>query len=276
MKKDIRKLIAKEIELGFLRVPAKLKRYFPKDKSKISFIINNRIKKLSYNPKYGRITGLTDFYRKNNASPNDVVEVDIKNDDKIELIFKRFSKKENDLVSIDEIEAKEIINVSELSSQAKGNIVEQRIAELILLYGQGLLNVYKPIADIEGIDLIIVKRGIFQPIFVQVKSRYNLRGNQIQVGVKERNFISHYSFFIVVAYFNPKEIDIADYLIFIPSEDFKKKANIINRNTNKATYVLTAPLNKEYNGRFADYIIKKENLVNKIFEEFKETRKYLR
>ena len=32
-----------------------------------------------------------------------------------------------------------------------------------LLYGQGLLNVGKPIADVEGVDLM-VKKGCFHPL----------------------------------------------------------------------------------------------------------------
>jgi len=275
-KKDIRKIIAKEIELGFLRVPVSLKKYFPKIKDKIFCIIDGRTKKLTYNPKYGRLFGLVDYFRKNEATPNDIVEFEIRGDNKIILNFKKVGEKEKEIIPIDIKDAEEIINVSELPSQTKGNIVEQRIAELILLYGQGLLNVYKPISDIEGIDLIVVKRGIFQPIFIQVKSRYNLRNGNLQIGVKYNNFITHHSFFIVAAYFDPKEIDIYDYLIFISSDDFKKKTSVVNRNKKNAKYVLTSPINKEYNGKFANYIIKKENLVNKIFEKFKEIEKYIK
>jgi hypothetical protein len=244
MKKDIRKIIAKEIELGFLRVPVSLKKYFPKSSDKVNCIIDGRSKELTYNPKYGRLFGLVNYFRKNEATPNDVVKFEIREDDKVVLTYKKIKDKEKEISSIDIEEAEDIIKVSELPSQTKGNIVEQRVAELILLYGQGLLNAYKPISDIEGIDLIVVKRGVFQPIFIQVKSRYNLRSGNIQVGIKCNNFNSHHSFFVVAAYFDPKEIDISDYLIFIPSEDFKNKANIVNKGKDKATYVLNSKLTK--------------------------------
>jgi len=37
------------------------------------------------------------------------------------------------------------------------------------------LSVYKPVTDSEGIDLIVVKNGVFQPVFLQVKARFNLQ-----------------------------------------------------------------------------------------------------
>lgn len=276
MKKDFRKIIAKEIELGFLRVPAGLRGYFSGLGDKVVCVIDGKSKDLTYNSKYGRLFGLVSYFRKNEATPNDVVEFEIKDDNRVFLNYKKIKEIEKEIIPIEISDAEEIINVSELPSQTKGNIVEQRIAELILLYGQGLLNVYKPISDIEGIDLIVVKKGIFQPIFIQVKGRYNLRNGNIQIGVKYDNFIAHHTFFVVAAYFNPKEIDISDYLIFIPSEDFKNKTNIVNKGKDNAKYVLSSKLNKEYNGRFSGFVIKKENLVNKIFEKFKEIEKYIK
>ena len=273
--KDTRKLIAKEIELGFLRVPKNLVKHFPKTNEKISCIIGDKKKELSYNPKYGRIFGLVGFFRDNGATPNDLVEVEME-DGKIRLSFIKMSEKEKDFATIDEVEAEDIINVSDLSTQAKGNIVEQRIAELILLYGQGLLNVYRPIADIEGIDLIVVKKGVFQPIFIQVKGRFNLRKNTFQIGVKKDGFNPHHSFFIVGAYFDPKKVDIFDYLVCIPSEEFVKRANIVRDGQKEALRVLRCRLMDGGRGRFADFIVKKENLVNKIFEKFQEIEKYLR
>lgn len=272
--KDQKRLIAIEIELGFLNVPARLRKLFPKKKGEIDFTINNNKKRLLYNPsKPARITGLTKFYRNMKATPTDIIEFEVI-ENKISLNLKKLNKDEKKNISITEEEAREIIDTGKLPAPVKGNIVEQRIAELILLYGQGQLNVYKPLADIEGIDLIVVKKGVFQPIFIQAKGRYNLRNNQIQIGIRERNFVAHHSFFVVVAYFNPKKIDLDDYLIFISSENFKEEANVINRGSNNAKYILTCPLDQGYNGRFAQYIIKKENLVNKIFEKFTEMKKY--
>jgi len=271
-----RYLIAKEIELGFLNIPPSLKKYFPKTKGKLSFVIGDRKKQLAYNPRYHRVFGLTKFYRDKNASPKDVVEIKVLDKNQYKLTFEKSTEKEKSLSSITTDEAKEIIDIAELPSQIKGNVVEERIGHLILLYGQGLLNVYKPISDIEGIDLVIIKKGIFQPIFIQVKSRYNLRGNNLQFGIKCKDFNPHHTFYIIGAYFDPQKMDLHDYLVFMPSENFQKEASVINRGKDNAKYVLTAPLSPDYSGRYAKYIIKKENLVNKIFEKFKEIEKYLK
>jgi len=275
--KDQRRIIAKEIELGFLRIPPKTKKYFPEDNQEIDFIIDGRSKKLHFNSAHGRIFGLVNFFRQHEATPNDVVEFEINEDGgKIKLTFHKFDEREKDLSSIDDEEASEIVNISDLSSQAKGNIVEQRVAELILLYGQGLLNVYKPIADIEGIDLVVLKKGVFQPIFIQVKSRFNLRNNQLQIGIKKNGFNPHHTFFVVGAYFDARKVDIHDYLVFIPTVEFQKKSVLVRKDSNDALHVLNTRLSGETNGKYSDYIIKKENLVNKIFEKFVEIEKYLR
>lgn len=275
MEKATKHLIAVEIEIGFLYIPAKLKKYFPNEKKTIPFVLDGEKKELSYNPKYRRITGLVGFYRKHEAAPNDAVDIEV-GDRTFSLAFKKVTEKEKNLLPVDEEKAEEILNVSELSSQAKGNIVEQRIAELILLYGQGLLNVYKPIVDIEGIDLVVLKRGVFQPLFIQVKGKYKLRNKQFQIGVKKKGFVPHHTFFVVGAYFSPETVDIADYLIFIPSKDFQEKAVEVRKDTDDALYVLNCRLAEAYNGQYTPYLVKKENLVNKIFEKFSEIEKYLK
>ena len=81
---------------------------------------------------------------------------------------------------------------------SKGNIVEDRIKELIILYGQGLLNVYKPVVDNRGIDLIVIREGVFMPIFLQVKSRFNAAEKEtLLIDVNDKTFNPHHSFYIV-------------------------------------------------------------------------------
>jgi hypothetical protein len=201
-----RYLIAKEIELGFLTISSNLKKYFPKIKGKLSFIIDGRKTELAYNPKHSRVFGLVRFYRDKDASPRDLIQIEVLNKNNYKFTFKKLTGKEKSSSSITRDEARQIIDVAELSSQVKGNVVEERIGHLILLYGQGLLNVYKPISDIEGIDLVVIKKGVFQPVFIQVKSRYNLRGNNLQFGVKYKDFSAHHTFYIVGAYFDPQKI----------------------------------------------------------------------
>jgi len=173
-----------------------------------------------------------------------------------------------------EDEAEEIIDIGEVSSQGKGNIVESRIKELIILYSQGILNVYEPAADIEGIDLVVLKRKIFQPLFIQVKSKFKLRGNNFQIGIKASAISPHHTFFVVGAYYNPQKMDIDDYIVFIPSEVFIKRANIINKGKKNETYVLNTLLRRDANNKFSEFVIRKDNLVTKIFKKFQEIERY--
>lgn len=276
--KFTKNIIPIEIELGFVRIPNKFRSLFPKTISKIKLYLDktNKSKELLYNPKHQRIYGLRELFRLNKIIPRDVLEFEKLGEKKFNLNFNKLKPEEKEKTEFTSTEAEEIIDMGEVSAPAKGRIVENRIKELITLYGQGTLTVYEPASDIEGIDLVVLKRGIFQPLFIQVKSKYKLRRNNFQIGIREKALRPHHTVFIVGAYFNPQKMDIDDYLVFIPSEVFVKKANIINRNTEKALYVLNTPLRIDTHNRFSKFIIKKSNIVTKIFEKFEEIEKYLK
>jgi len=266
--KFVKRLIPIEITLGFVRVPNKYKELFPRTDSSITFYLGSskRRSRLHYNSKHQRITGLANFFRLNNAKPRDVLEFEkIRSNEFILRLIK--TKGQVDLgFSFDE--AKEIIDPKKIKPSVKGRIIENRIKEILILYSQGLLSVYEPEIDTKGIDLIVLKEGLYRPIFLQVKGKFNLRGNNFQIGVKQKSLIPHKSLFIIGAYFNPQKMDLDDYLVFIPSKEFVERASLVNRNTERATYVLTTPLRLDGNNRFSSFIIRKENLVSKIFEEF--------
>lgn len=270
-----RKLIAKEIELGFLRVPSELKKVFPQTSGRIEIVVDGKEMELNYNPKYGRITGLTQFFREHEATPNDITIVEVA-DRGFVLTFERVDQQTKQEAKLSEAEAAEILDLSEVPSSVKGKIVEERVAELIQLYGQGLLNVYRPLADVEGIDLIVVKNGVFQPLFIQVKSRFNLRGKNFQIGVRVKTFVPHHAFFVAGVFFDPVKMDIADHLIFLPTDEFKELANEVRKDTKDALLVLNTRLDPSSHGRFAQYIVRKDNLVNKLFEKFSEIEKYMK
>ena len=276
--KFTKNIIPIEIELGFVRIPNEFRSLFPKTISKIKLYLDktNGSRELLYNPKHQRIYGLRELFRLNKIIPRDVLEFEKLGEKKFNLNFNKLKPEEKEKTEFTSTEAEEIIDMGEVSAPAKGRIVENRIKELITLYGQGTLTVYEPASDIEGIDLVVLKRGVFQPLFIQVKSKYKLRRNNFQIGIRERALRPHHTVFIVGAYFNPQKMDIDDYLVFIPSEVFVKEANIINRNTEKALYVLNTPLRIDTHNRFSKFIIKKSNIVTKIFEKFEEIEKYLK
>lgn len=271
-------IIPIEIELGFVRIPNKYRKLFPSEISKIKAILgtSKTEKEIGYNPRHQRIFGLVNFFRLNKVEPKDILEFEKIDDKKFKLTIKKLKPEEKEKIEPTQEEAEEIIDTGEISATAKGRIVENRIKELITLHGQGVLTVYEPASDIEGIDLVVLKKNVFQPLFIQVKSKFKLRGDNFQIGIKEKALRVHHTAFIIGAYFNPRKMDIDDYLIFIPSEIFIKKANIVRRGTPKALYVLNARLKLDTHSRFSQYIIRKDNIVTKIFEKFKEIEKYYR
>lgn len=191
----IKNIIPIEIELGFVRIPSKNKSLFPKKNDQIVFYLNGKNKtKLSYNFKHQRVFGLVGFFKKEKAEPRDVLRFERIKDKEFNLFLEKKADKESIDIPLSEDEAEEIIDIGEVSSQGKGNIVESRIKELIILYSQGILNVYEPAADIEGIDLVVLKRKIFQPLFIQVKSKFKLRGNNFQIGIKASAISPHHTF----------------------------------------------------------------------------------
>lgn len=271
----IRTLIAKEIELGFLYINSKARTLFPKESGEIRIKLgnSNQTESLTYNAKYNRIFGLVSWYRRNNLIAKSQIAISVDDDGIIHL-----QTLEPPIVkpkyTPDEIE--EIVDLSGLSSMAKGDIVEDRIKEIILLYGQGSLSVYKPVSDSEGIDLIVVKNGVFQPLFIQVKGRFKLHNNSNFISdVRMKTFNAHHTYFIVGAYFNSSTFEIDDNLLFIPSEDVIKKGTVINSRGDQRYRITTNILNPK-NSKWAKYIISKQELVEAILNKFDEMERYLK
>ena len=271
----IRTLIAKEIELGFLYIDSKAKILFPKDSGEIRAKLgkSNQTESLTYNAKHHRIFGLVSWYRRNNLIAKSQITITVDGDGIIHLQTLETSIEEPKYTP-DEIE--EIVDLSGLSSMAKGDIVEDRIKEIILLYGQGSLSVYKPVSDSEGIDLIVVKNGVFQPLFIQVKGRFKLHNDRTFIAdVRMKTFNPHHSYFVVGAYFNPISFEIDDHILFVPSKVVKKVGTIINAR-GEERYRITTNILKPSKSKWAEYIISKQGLVEAILDKFDEMEKYLK
>lgn len=169
--------------------------------------------------------------------------------------------------------ADELADLSGLTSTQKGRIVENRIRELILLYGAGDLSVYEPASDIEGIDLVVVKNGVFQPLFLQVKGRYSLNRGSFIADIRLKTFNPHHTYYIVCAYFNPKTLEIDDDILMVPTERLEELGNVVNAGKDKR-HRITARLNEESKGKWAPYLCKKADLASKLLEKFEEIEKY--
>lgn len=273
-----RKLIEVEIRLGFLSIPSRGSDLMPEEKTKVNVFFDDieKVISLSYNPDHKRLFGLTGWYKKHEAEPKDEVILKIikETPPTYRLTFEKTESAED--LRGQEKEAMELIDLSGLSSTSKGDIVEDRIKDLIVLYGKGLLNVYKPVSDTEGIDLIVVKSGIFQPLFLQVKGRFNLQRNRaIIADISLKTFNPHHSYFVVIAYFNPSTLEIFDYILLIPTEKVKDNALIVNAKYGQR-YRVTTLLNPESKSKWAKYLIKKSELSNKLLDKFEEMARYIK
>lgn len=267
--KILRKLIEVEIRLGFIYIPSRNLELMPDNNTKIDVNLDGKDKILTYNPIHRRIFGLTNWYRKHNLKPGQEIVITKENN-----IYKFELKKKEETKKAKE-EAKDLVDIPSLSTTAKGDIVEDRIKELILLHGQGLLSVYKPVTDNEGIDLIVVKNGMFQPIFLQVKSRFNLYKNNFITNINKKTFNSHHSYYIVCAYFDLNSMELFNNLLMIPSYDIEKKAISLNPN-NRPVYRVVSSLDSESKGKWSKYLVNKTKLVNKLIEKFEEMFKYIK
>lgn len=190
-------------------------------------------------------------------------------------ITKPLPLKEEDQAKV----AEEITDLSGLTSTQKGRIVENRIRELILLYGGGALSVYEPASDIEAIDLVILKRGEFKPIYLQVKSRFGLSGKNKKTyiqDIREKTFQPYPTFFIIYAYFNPHTMELHDNLFLIPSEKLKELATEINPGGKGKRLRLAAPMNPKPGTKWAEFIIDKTQLADVLLQKIDEAYQLFR
>lgn len=151
-----------------------------------------------------------------------------------------------------------------LNSKQKGDIAEARIAELITLYGNEGLSCYKPISDDEGIDIIVKRRGRLEVLYIQVKSSYGYKNRGFVSTVKEKTIVNKSRMLMVFAYFDLSEGDLYDHLFCIPAPEFLK----LTANEEKKTgdRVFTVGLNHPDKSKYAEFMIEKRELANRIIE----------
>jgi len=241
----------------------------PSEKARIKVSLNGKISELSYNPEYRRIFGLTKFYKENGIKEKTEVTLSKKTDGTYELKPLIVASK-----SAEEEMEEDIPDLRHLSSQAKGNIIEDRIKEILLLHGEGLLSIYKPVSDTEGIDLIVVKSGQFHPIFLQIKGRFTLhKESQLILSIKVKTFNPHQNYYVVGAYYNRKTLEIDDNILLIPSEKIAENAVRV-KSGNGEQYRVVTSLKNESKGKWTKYLIKKADLSDELLKQFLEIEKY--
>lgn len=267
----IRRPIAVEIKGGFLYVPSQVIQHFPAQGQKVSVAIDGQARQLTYNSEHHRIFGLTAWYKSHKASVGDEVTLGITGKDTFAL---QFHPKATPALQAPAKAAAKLLDLSGLSTQAKGDIVEDRIKELLLLHGQGLLHVFKPVTDTEGVDLIVTKAGEFHPLFLQVKGRYTLhQGRSMIVTVNAKTFNPHQAYYVVAAFFDPAALEIRDAILLIPSDVFKREAILVKK---LERYQLVAPLERDSRSKWAKYLVTKSEFANKLIEHFEAMNRFIR
>ncbi|WMI64093.1 hypothetical protein RBH94_08415 [Aestuariibaculum sp. YM273] len=257
-----RKLIGKEVELGFLYVPAEARPELPNENAELNVLLPKAqsTNKHSYNSDYNRVFGLTSFYRDNNLSAGSIIEVEVSH----EQIKIKLNNIEAVLENDEEEDDENFIDMSGLSSQMKGNIGEDWAKEIILLYSQGLLNVYKPVIDDRGIDLIVLKEKLYTPIYLQVKTRFNVhKRNRLILTINGNTFKPHHSYYIVAFIFDQSKMKMSDKILLIPSQEVENLGVKIADGNWRITVSMAGG---KTTGKYKDYFVSKEEFVNTLLD----------
>lgn len=151
-----------------------------------------------------------------------------------------------------------------LSSKQKGDIAEARVAELITLYGDEGLSCYRPISDDEGIDIIVKRRGKLEVVYLQVKSTYGHKDRGFVSTVKEKSIVNKSRMIIVFVYFDLSDGDLFDQVFCIPGSEFLRLT--YNEKKKESHRVFTVGLNHTDKSKYAEFMIEKRELANKIVE----------
>jgi len=163
----------------------------------------------------------------------------------------------------EEQEKREFKISSTMTPPQKGNIVEARVAELITLYGENL-SCYRPIADDDGIDLIVKEKGSLKSIYVQVKSNFSDDFSRPFVTtVKEQTAVDHYSMAFVFCLFDTAKGDVHDYIWFVPAPDFIEMAH---KDKNNLLGFVSGKSKKDTN-KWDAFMIDKRDLAERVINQ---------
>ncbi len=165
----------------------------------------------------------------------------------------------------EEHEKKEYKISPTITSPQKGNIVEARIAELITLYGTNI-SCYRPISDVEGIDLIVKEKGSLKSIYIQIKSNFSDDFSRPFVAsVKKTSIVDSYSMAFVFCLFDTAKGDVYDFVWFVPAPDFLKMAT---KDKNEL-FGFVSGKQKKASNKWDSYMIDKRDLAAVVMAQLK-------
>lgn len=157
-----------------------------------------------------------------------------------------------------------LVEPNKLENLIKGIIGELGIFQLIYSCGMGYIHCYKPVIDMEGIDLIINLQHKRTPIYLQVKCGFDPSGRLWHyISPKIYNFNPSDNFFIVLLHFDLMNLDFYDYVYIIPSKKLHLIAKIKNEKY-EFNYNIINPSN------LPEYRKKRTELVSFLFDQFRK------
>jgi len=150
-----------------------------------------------------------------------------------------------------------------LNSKQKGDIAENRVAELITLYGKGL-KCYRPVSDDEGIDIVVNSRvrHEIKSAYIQVKSTFGHGKRGFVSTVKESSIYNERKMLFVFVYFNLIEGDLYENLFCIPAPEFLKLTKHKRRGKRRT---FSVGLNHPERSKYAEFMIEKRELARNSF-----------
>jgi Holliday junction resolvase-like predicted endonuclease len=151
-----------------------------------------------------------------------------------------------------------------LNTKQKGDIAEARVAELLTLYGDEGLSCYRPISDDEGIDIIAKRREKLEVAYIQVKSSYGYKDRGFVSSVREKQVVNKERMILVFVYFDLSGGDLFDQIFCIPAPDFLRLT--ANEDKKPGERVFTVGLRNPDKSKYAEFMIEKRELANRIIE----------
>lgn len=137
----------------------------------------------------------------------------------------------------------------------------------------GRLTVYKSSSDIEGVDLIVKKRGEYNAIYIQVKSRFSLHGKSTFIqDIRLRNFNAHKIFYLIFAYFDPIKQELNDYIWLVPSLKFKKLARLSKIKGYPMKLRFQASIDPLNENKYNKFLINKTDLAKALLKLTRELK----
>lgn len=272
-----RMLIPFEIKKGYLYIPIDLKPELVLSGDNVKGRFMGEEFNFKYDEVYNRLDDLRTLFDLYKIEAGELLLLSVeKKFLEIEEYYDDSEDRDIEYDDVEECESEDIeeevevtIDLTRLPQRIKGNIAEDRIKEYILVFGQGLLNIYRPILDNHGIDLIVNQTGIYHSLFLQVKSRYiDENITETAFGIPVRTFRPHRCFFIIGITFYYQSLEAQNKILFLPSTKV-----LDYDDTDDECHWIPVFYDNDSTDSINKYFVKMSQLADKIIEEISSMNK---